>query len=373
MLITRGQALLGFSAVALGLAAASSCLPDLSVAVVPTTTCGDGVVDLSLGEACDPGDAGGGGCTSSCRISCDGGAIDPRTDHCYFWVPGVQLKDNGVSECKARGAHVVHFASLQELSVVIAKCKGLPGAPDSGATWTALEKAGMPLEGGVQTYTASTGYELDLPGWSAACPGCFAAVDGGDADLPVGSTGGSCVFWPRAIDQSWFQNACDLTSGALPVLCEREPEGAFSRPCADASGTCIEVRFTKGKKSYVLETTPASFDSAAATCHGDFGGRLAAFDAPEEREAVANEIARWLPAGDVWVGLSFDDDAGVWSWSNGTPAPASYPTPWGDGEPDGGAGARGVLRLAPGAYDTKLVHVQPDATVPLPYLCEVPL
>jgi len=373
VLTTRARGLLGGAAAALGLAVAWACLPELSVAVMPTTTCGDGVVDLSQGEACDPGDAGSAGCTASCQLSCEGGAIDPTTDHCYFWAPGVQLKDNGVSECKARGAHVVHFASLQELQLVIAKCKSLPGAPDSGATWLALEKAGMPLDGGVQTYTSSTGYELDLPGWSAACPGCFASIDGG-ANLPNVSPGGSCVFWPRGIDQSWFQSACDLTSGALPVLCEREPQGSYSRPCADASGTCIEVRFTKGKKYYVLETTPSTFDSAAASCHDrSLNARLATFGAPEEREAVAGEIARWMPAGDVWIGLVFDEDAGAWSWIDGTPAPGSYPTPWGDGEPDGGAGARGVLRLAPGAYDTKLAHVQPDATVLLPYLCEIPM
>jgi hypothetical protein len=367
--ITRGQRQLGGAAVTLGLAVVWACLPDLSVAVLPTSTCGNGVVDLSQGEACDPGDAGSSACTESCQISCEGGAIDPTTDHCYFWASPVQLKDNGVSECKALGAHVVHFASLQELQLVITKCKNLPGAPDSGATWVALEKGAMPLEGGVQTYTPSTGYELDLPGWSAACPGCFASIDGGD--LPVGSgAGGSCVFWPRAIDQSWFQSACDLPSGEMPILCEREAQGTFSQPCADASGTCIEVRFTKGKKYYVLETTPSSFDSAAAVCR-DRGGRLATFQAPEEREAVADEVARYVPAGDVWIGLLFDDEAGAWSWIDGTPAPASYPTPWGDGEPDGGSGARGVLRLAPGAYDTKLAHVQPDGTTLLPYLCEM--
>lgn len=368
--------MLGGAALAWGVVAAGfACLPDLSVVVIPNQTCGDGVVDLSRGEACDPGDADAAGCTSTCQISCEGGAIDPTTDHCYFWAAPVQLKDNGVSECKASGGHVVHFASLQELQLVITRCKTLPGVPDSGAaTWLALEKGVMPLDGAVQTYTPSTGYELDLPGWSATCPGCFASLsDAGDADIPILSgNGGSCVFWRRAIAQTWFQSDCDLTTGELPILCEREAPGHFGQPCADASGTCIAIRFTKGKKHYVLETASvASFDSATSACR-DRGGQLATFQAPEEREAVANEVARWVSAGDVWIGLLFDEDAGGWSWIDGTTAPAAYPTPWGDGQPDGGSGARGVLRIAPGAYDTKLVHVQADGTALLPYLCELP-
>ncbi len=365
---------------------AIACLPDLVGPTTSSNKCGDGIVDLAQGEACDPGDSAAIGCTSKCQIECDGGAIDPTTDHCYFWAPPVQLKDNGVSECKDNSAHVVHFASLQELQLVISKCKTLPGVPDSGATWLALEKGGMPAEGGVQTYTPATGYELDLPGWSAACPGCFASIDGGDADIPIATgNGGSCVFWRRATALSWFQSDCDLLTTELPILCEREPAGRFSQPCADlpeagadASGTCIAIRYSppppKPKKRYVLQANAASWAEAAGACAGlGTGAQLAIFQAPEEREEVANEVERYLAggAGDVWLGLLFNDEGGAWTWIDGTAAPAAYPTPWGDGEPDGGSGSRGALRMSPGVYDTKLVHAVDGAT-PLPYLCEVP-
>ena len=95
----------------------------------PTSACGDGYVDPTIGgdagpEECDPGkNADGGetpGCTSACKVTCDGGVIDPLTKHCYF--PLLSSTSYGGSDglCtdKSVAAHVVTFASDDEASFI---------------------------------------------------------------------------------------------------------------------------------------------------------------------------------------------------------------------------------------------------------------
>jgi len=127
--------LAGLSAGVLGLGAA--CLPDLApISTEPTSGegstpfvgCGDGVIATlddggDAGESCDPGkpndlDAQSPGCRS-CQIVCeDGGVIDPRTGHCYFAAAASDSYQAAITSCKARGAHVVTFASKGEVALV---------------------------------------------------------------------------------------------------------------------------------------------------------------------------------------------------------------------------------------------------------------
>jgi hypothetical protein len=354
-----------------GLLVGLACLPDLTLNT-NQSTCGNGVVDLRLGEACDFGDADASGCTQACQLVCEGGVIDPLTNHCYLWAPAEPNKDRAKNDCLLMGGHVVHFVSTDELQFVITRSKTLPGAPDGGGTWLALEQD-IILDSGLQSYSAFSGYDLDVPGWSAQCPGCYAFVDGGDGDIPLGGAGNtaSCVFWRRSVTSSWIQAQCDLGNGTQVTLCEREPAGRFSQPC-DA-GVCMEVRYTYHQKRYVLGglTQGLSFSDASNTC-SSIGGQLAMLKTPEEREEVAAEVAAHVPSGDVWIGLVYSDTASAWTWSDGTEVPTSFPSPWGDMEPALGSGGRGVLRMAPTLYDTRLAHTRVDGTAALPYVCELP-
>ena len=71
----------------------------------------------------------------------------------------------------------------------------------------------------------------------------------------------------------------------------------------------------------------------------------------------------------MWIGLVFDGDAGGWSWVDGTPAPAAFPTPWADGEPSVPAGAASI-HIDVGRYDTRLARAQADTTQVLQYVCQ---
>ncbi len=344
-----------------------ACLPDLQVVPPPSDSCGSGLVDLAKGEACDPGEAGAIGCTSTCQIDCDGGAIDPQTNHCYFWIDGVGAIDEAIAQCTFANAHLVSFVDLQELQLVVTKTKSLPGAPDAGGTWLALEK-GTLNDAGVQTYYVPL-VDVDLPGWSASCPGCFALADGGDADLPLGGANPQvCVNWRRSTSFPFTQVVCTTTGTTAPVLCEREPAGAFSGPCDDAGDdVCIVIPRTAAQKSYVLVTTPATFDNARAGCVTR-GGSLVLFDSSSEREEVIREVGRTLAGGDIWIGLEWADDAGAWTWLDGTAASA-LPL-WGDGEPSANAGAASI-HIELGRYDTRLARAQADTTQVFQYLCQL--
>jgi hypothetical protein len=353
------------------LAVAFACLPDLEVAVVPTATCGDGVVDLEQGEACDPGDAGTPvvGCAPTCQIDCEGGAIDPLSNHCYFWIDGVDSILEAITDCNNANAHLVSFVDLQELQFVVSNGRNLPGAPDSGATWLALTK-GQLDDAGIQTYLTLGG--VDLPGWSASCAGCFALADGGDADLPLGGASPQdCVNWRRSTTASFTQGVCTLTTTG-PILCEREPAGAFASPCDDASSDlCIEVPRTFAAlphKKYVFVSRAVDFANAASDCITR-GGMLAHFESSAEREEVIGEIVNVV--GDqqvfnVWIGLSFDDEGGAWTWLDGTPATA-VPL-WADGEPSMSSGAASI-EIDRDRFDTRLAQAQDPASTN-GYVCQ---
>jgi len=353
----------------MGIALAVACLPDLSVAQPPGDPCGSGYVDLAHGEACDPGDAGAVGCTSTCQIDCDGGAIDPTSNHCYFWVDNNLSIDDGIAQCGYANAHLVHFVDLPELQFVVTNGKSLPGAPDSGATWLALEKTAALDDAGYDTYLVPGG--ISLPGWSAYCAGCFALADGGDAGLPLGGTQPQdCVNWRRSTNASFTQGVCTLTTPG-PVLCEREPAGAFSTLCAPDAGNdlCIAVPHTVAHKTYVLPASAQNFANAIADCAAR-GGMLAHFESSAEREEVVGEIARVVGTEeifDLWIGLAWGDDAGAWTWLDGTPATA-VPL-WADQQPAASSGAA-AIHFEPQRYDTRLAIAE-DPTNINRYVCQI--
>ncbi|HEY2365574.1 MAG TPA: C-type lectin domain-containing protein [Polyangiaceae bacterium] len=359
-----------------------ACLPDLVLSPVDadadaaqTSPCGDGVVDLDA-EQCDPGAGDAGfGCTATCTIDCEGGAVDPTTNHCYFWATTTDTIDHAELYCTLAGgnAHVVSFADQDELTFVGPGTKSLPNAPDGGGgSWTWLEKSGVPNEAGLDTYYVPDS-EGRFPGWAASCPGCYANADGGDAgDFAYAAQNPQfCVFWKKTPLQGWVQQVCTFTGNTVTPLCEREPPGSFSAPCADDGGdTCIRVPRTATTKRYELTATASSFDNARIACAAR-GGILARFESGAEREQVVAELVRVLGfGGDVWIGLAYDGDAGAWIWDDGTPAAPVFPTPWADGEPSVAQGAA-TIHWELGRFDTRLAIVQPDTTATFRALCQI--
>lgn len=346
---------------AVAVLAAFACLPDLSVA--PTNVpCGNGVVELDA-EACDPGDAGTLGCSAKCAVECEGGVVDPKTNHCYFWTTSVISFDDGEHACEQSGAHMVSFVDDDEWTFVSQSAVPLTAG---GSTWLALQKGSGVNEAGITTYFSPLGF----PGWSASCPGCYALADGGDADIPLPTSGKAqvCVNWKRTLTSTWVQAACSLgttdagVQNTAAVLCEREPPGAFAAPCpGDASADlCIEVPTTRGKKRYELVTAALDFDNARAGCESR-GGTLVHFESSAEREEVVDAIAAFIKTNPVWIGLYWDTTASAWKWTDGTNAPTAFPTPWGDLEPivmDQAAAIRVDV-----TFDTRLAHVIDTTTV----------
>lgn len=366
--VVRARLLLSMAAVGVAVA----CLPELIVAPPPPgDTCGSGFVDLARGEACDPGDAGAVGCTATCAIDCDGGAIDDASGHCYFWVANLDNTLGAANACSQAGGHIVSVVGPEEMDFVLAQTGALPNA-DLGASWLSLQQELAPNDAGAVTYASG----LSAPGWAYTCPGCWAYVEAGAQDIarPGNNKPAPCVNWRKSA--YWIQAGCSLgaTDAGLnttSVLCEREPPGSFAAPCAndDAGATCVEVPATFGKKRYVLGP-PRSFAVARAECAAR-GGVLARFESGAEREEVVAAVAPSLLVNDFWIGLAFDADAGAWTWDDGTPAPAAFPTPWADLEPRASAGAASI-HIDTSTFDTNLAHVQTDTTVTLQYLCQLP-
>jgi hypothetical protein len=355
-----------------------ACLPDLVLSsadadAAVVTPCGDGVVDLDA-EQCDPGTSDAAvGCTATCTIDCDGGLVDPSSNHCYFWTTTTDTLDHAEAYCTVPGAHLVGFADQDELAFVGPGTKNLEGAPDGGGgSWVWLQGTGNNNEAGLPTYYVPGPGGVNLPGWAASCPGCFAQADGGDAGgfAYAGQNPQLCVFWKKGPLQGWVEQVCSVGANTVTPLCEREPLGAFSAPCPDDAGnTCIRVPRTVGTKRYELTASAQSFDNARLVCAAR-GGILARFESGAEREQVIAEVARVIgPGGDVWIGLAFDTDAGAWMWDDGTPAPPVFPTPWGDGEPSVAQGAA-TIHLELGAFDTRLARAQADTTVTYRALCQ---
>src|SRR5579859_1656065 len=211
---------------------AGACIPDLPPdQMVPSPVanrgiCGDGYIDLDAGEQCDPGvpDSATPGCSNRCTVTCSGLKWSVN-DHCYELTLGLlsSLPDQASARCAGfRGlGHVVTFASARELDAVT---RYLADA-DAGPFWVGLWQA-------QDRFNSVNPYE---PGWSPACPGCYAHTQDPKAPLPRSP---ETLADPKALacvegllDSAkgpWVQYPCSGTDAGLRVVCEHEPEGVHS-------------------------------------------------------------------------------------------------------------------------------------------------
>ena len=375
--VLRTRTLAGIVVASASIAAPLACLPDLVLgspdAGEAGPSCGDGVVELDRGEQCDPGAGGAVGCSASCTIDCDGGAIDDASGHCYFWTANVDSTYLAGKQCESANGHIVSFVDPAEIGFVLTQTKNLLNAPP-GASWLSLSQLPFPSEAGAVVYTSN----LEAPGWAYTCTGCFAYVEAGAQDIQRPQSGNAqpCVDWRRTAGLPWVQASCSLgvdDAGNLnktSALCEREPPGAFAAPCpsSDAGDVCVAVPRTFGKKRYVLGPARA-FDVARTECAAR-GGVLAHFESSAEREQVVAAVAPLLVTSDLWIGLAFDADAGAWKWDDGAPAPQQFPTPWADLEPSANAGAASI-HIDSTRFDTHLARAQSDTSQTFQYLCQL--
>jgi hypothetical protein len=293
----------------------------------PVARCGDGVIEIGRGEQCDPGvtlapDASLYGCTAACQMVC-AGYVWPQNDHCYTVAKSAADIQLASSNC-GTAAHVVTFASDSELGAVL-------GGLDAGrAFWVGM----TPYAGEVNGYGAFAAFE---PGWSPACPGCFAHTADAQAPLPGGPAPGEAAYCVEAMsdpDASWQQYPCS-DGGKIGVVCEREPVGGYGAKCD--GGVCIELVWSFGAKRYVYVSTRMTATDAEAHCNA-LGGTLVVLQSRDEREQLWFEIAKLVPPDAFWIGLSLR--AGAWVWDDEAGVDA-YAAPWAEGQP--GAGAQATL------------------------------
>lgn len=365
-----------------------ACIPDLPTVALEldagVSACGDGIVELSAGEQCDPGpgagDAGIGGCSVTCQMQCPGG--DPpwsMNHHCYQLTESVGAGSLRAASGVCPGAsHVVTFASEGEFQHV------LPLLEEGGAFWV-----------GISTSSSSSSPYAEAPfepSWTVNCSGCYAHDTSPDADLPpfphAEVEGGTLDCFAALSDstQPWEKYPCrGLSHQLLDVVCELEPVGRQSKPCP--SGICIDLVKTYGLKSYVYQQNRAAPEDASHACVA-LGGRLVVLQSRDEREQLWRELYRLtVPPSAVWIGLSqltpgsFQNPQGSWEWDDGTPAegPNAYPAEWAIGQPLG-FGHGGTTRAflyhddhSP-AIDDTLARNEPTLTNSgtLPYVCEIP-
>jgi hypothetical protein len=384
-------------------AVAAACIPDLLTDPLPDAGptlqignyCGDGILTVGQydagvfypsGEQCDPNtgntgndggivdDAGVIGCSATCRVECDGGVVDPITNHCYFELPSttslLDVSNGAQARCHALNAHVVTFADDAERDFVLSQFSRSFGRGDAGTFWMGILLIG------------NTAYQpvddlLNEPGWSAACSGCYAPsnVDGSIPKI-LTEAGAACIL---DIGRSgWSQFACSTSAKTpIPVICEREPVGDLWSQCN--SGVCASIPETAGKKRYSYSPIAVSADQASNACSNDFvGGSLVVFDSREERETLLRSLIEHFPVDpingeataptSVWIGYSIGADAGAFTWDNDAGLDAS---PWGDNEPNVEAGTptRAYASLDNQSYDVQLAH-DDDNTTPRPYICQ---
>lgn len=342
-------------------ASQDSSTPDRDAAAKPF--CGDGIIDLAAGEQCDPNTADGSAyCTADCKVACDGGFVWSRNDHCYFEVPqgAVSLNEAIMLRCTGGGAHVVTFASEDELDAVVM-------AIDAGPFWV-----GLNFDTTTNGYTSEHSLE---PGWGPTCPGCFAHVP--DPTQPLPGDGGFCVEGFSDLDASWQQFPCASDAGAkrrIHVICEREPVGSLERACIDAGVSCIELAWTNGSKRYVYFRNAAPSDgvngSAEETCES-LGGSLVVLQSRDEREQLWRAVGGTQSS--FWIGLSVPEGGSSWTWDDDASEDA-YPSPWEIRFPREPGGTRAYLfqNATPAAVDDTLARNGSGAPTFFPFVCQLP-
>jgi len=382
--LTPASVALTASALAGAVAVGVACIADLPANAVDAAIpgCGDGYIDLALGEECDPGplagDAGVLGCTSGCRVKCPSGLIWKKNNHCYALAANATSFDpEAETRCSDLGGHVVTFASEEEFGAAA----GFMQTVDAGALWVGLVQVQGQVE---RQYNSVAPFE---PGWSPDCSGCFAHAADPSAPLPrviaASDDGGPPPAQPCVLAESdtarypsWRQSVC-VAAPSVHTMCEREPVGRQWIACdAGAGVVCIDLVATRNAERYLL-LPPMTADGARQACES-LGGRLVVLQSRDEREQLWHQLSLLpAPPAKFWIGLSQATDAGdgaaPWVWDDGTrvDAPDAHPSPWGRAEPilDG---------LTSTAY-LALYQAQPDDTlarnsereVTLPAVCEL--
>ena len=365
----RAVALSVFAAAAAGAAIVSAwaCLPELSITPPDAgPVCGDGVISPDA-EICDPGPDASPvartACPSCSAVGCSGNLpfVDPSSAHCYFSLDDTSEIDAAGASCEANGAHVVRFVSEREVSFVANQVATM--------YWVGLKD---PVAG---DHTWLPSEATNEPGWSSQCPGCFAHIDAGAADIPTIDAGRRCVQGDTANDAAvpaWTQLSCKGPSRL--TLCEREPVGRRAVAChvGGLQGACFTVAATLGMKSYLLLPTKWIASDAVQHC-SVLGGALVVFQSREEREQVGGEIGTQTAvpgANDFWIGLAADD-AGAWGWDGDGEAGALEPPPWGLSQPPITTSARAYVVVSAGAVDSELARAQTSAAEAHYALCEL--
>lgn len=362
---------------AAGVLAAMACIPDLPSSTAAVTQdgsidgpdgagppfCGDGIIDLQMNEQCDPGPNGSPYC-AGCKVVCDdGGFLWSRNDHCYYGVPqGAQSLSEAINtRCTGGGAHVVTFASEDELSAVV-------GAIDAGSFWV-----GLSFDPTFNGYASVHSLE---PGWDPLCTGCYAHVP--DPAQPMPGDAGACVEGFSDLDASWQEFPCTaaLPRERLHVICEREPVGSLQRACMEGGASCIGLEWTAGTKRYVYFRNAAPPDgidgSAEQTCSA-LGGTLVVLQSRDEREQLWKAVGATQTQSWLWIGLSLPEGGTDWVWDDDASADA-YPSPWAVRQPREPGGSRAYLSQnagPPPVVDDTLAHNGTGAPADFPFVCQI--
>jgi hypothetical protein len=337
----------------------------------PPQRCGDGFIELRLGEQCDPGkallgDAGTAFCSASCQMICpDGGFMWSLNNHCYTLSGEATSLVEAGALC-APGGHVVTFVSDDEFNAVTG---ALGRSDDAGAYFFWVGMRAHQIGDNHYDSVVLPRYE---PGWSPDCSGCYARADYDAGDFAHGDAGigGDCVR-SRASPSAavWDKYAC-VDAPKLRVICEHEPEEMQLLP---AKGLYyFSLRSTYPTKTYVYDPTPTTEAKAEATCVSH-KGRLVVLQSRDERDELWDQLTHTTET-HVWIGLATSD--GGWAWGDGTPSddPDAYPSEWAIGEPSEGGTRRAYLALTNiRPVDTTLAHTNLQLLPPDPgVVCQFP-
>lgn len=230
---------------------------------VEPVACGDGVIQVALGEACDGGDLG---CGPDCTAACGDAALaarSPRTGRCILAlnVPGTAA-DGVAARCAEVGA--VPYAPLSADEDRIA-------ADLNFRAWTGVGDAD--IEG---TYVAADGAPVGLTFWDRGQPSDIAGASGQDcvAMLPWGT---------------WDDAFC--SAPADYVLCAQAPP-ACGDGTQDAGEGCDDGNLVAGDGCDCPPAcapelvTRATFAEAGGRCLWATSGALGAAEAEASCEAA---------------------------------------------------------------------------------------
>ena len=259
------------SLVFLAIEAGSACLPDLAAIAIadaaPEATpiarfegCGDGIIATlddggDAGESCDPGaDAEVPGCTADCRIECDGGIVDPKSNHCYFVAGKDTTFVGAIARCATARGHVVTVGTQAEADLV----SRLMPSSEAPTYWVGLARNNT--LGNAYAVSSVIVGPVEEPGFpipadpdagigTGPCTGCFGIGDDAGVFPPevasvTISNGADCL---ASAGGGWVQVPCNATTGGVLVpratICEREPIGARAQDCI--GGFCFTLGSTE--------------------------------------------------------------------------------------------------------------------------------